>query len=162
MPLPYVLYWITPASGLAAYSQPCSCDLPPVWVPKAMYNPTFRDLNAGGFVSIGGETLLMKTNLQQTLAAASPPAILPPGYQNPSITSVPVGATTIIANGVYSGPDDQTHADERQSPPHQEDFLVFTDSLGRLCGEFDGLIFRSWNNTGKPGSSVTSAVAAPH
>lgn len=154
MALPYALYFITPASGQAALCQPCSCDLPPTYVTKALYSAQYRNLPGAGLSSPPAG--LSNANLvTQTLPTT--PAGTPTLQDWTAIGSV---ATTTFLTAA----DDQIGYPWRQDPTHMEDYLIFTDSLGFLCGAFPNPPEKriSFNNTGQPGSVPTAPVVAPH
>ncbi len=146
MALTYYLYYVTPANGQAQFTQPVSCDIPPVLSTKSVFSAQYRDLPGSTF-SPASPSANIATNV--TLGAS------------PALSTAPTPSGESLT---YFISDDAMHAPWRQDPTHMEDYLVFTDSLMRVCGEFPSPPNArvSWNNTGQPGTIPTAAITSPH
>ena len=144
MALQYFLYYVVPASGQASLTIPVSCDIPPTFVTKALFSAQYRDLPGAGTSTLGNAPLLMQTNI--------------------SMGSATTVETSALTTGTISASDDISHTPWRQDPVHEEDYLIFTDSLGYLCGAFPNPPGSriSFNNTGLPGSTPSAPATAPH
>lgn len=114
---------------------PVICDLPPVRTAIDRFGPPYRDLSAqgvSGIVNITTAPILVET-------IVSPPSIV----------------TVSNADALQSMADDISHTAFRQDSPFKQDWLVFTNTLGALCGEFNLTLWPSWTNGGPPGSTPT-------
>jgi hypothetical protein len=144
MALPYALYFVYNINGFTWVA--VSCDLPPTWTTKQSYSPPYRDLpgSAVNNITTGSGNVIAAMDI-----TGAPPA---------SATLI----TATLAASSQSLSDDVSHTAFRQDQPHEEDWLVFTDSLGRVCGEFSKLEWDAWGNTAPLNFMPSAPITAPH
>jgi hypothetical protein len=141
MPLTYQTYYLIDSTGI--YFASCSCDMPPAALASGtdqVYNPPYRNLPGTNNVTETGDNAYL---------AASPLAGGTPLIVTPGVT------LTILA-------DDEAMFPFRQDEPFEQNFWIFTDSLGQKCGQFSFSQYPSWSNTPPAGCPVIPPTPSPH